>query len=182
MECLILFGILSIPVVAISWRTLFKAKSHGFYRFFAWECIIWLFASCYRFWFDNPFAIAQIFSWIFLIFSGYSVIAGVILLKKVGKPGVGRNEEALYQFEKTSDLVEQGIYKYIRHPLYSSLLFLNWGIFLKNPTVSLFVVAMISSICLYLTAIFDEKECIVFFGDRYKEYMIKTKRFIPFVF
>lgn len=182
MERLILFGVLSTPVIAVSWRALFSGKSHGFYRFFAWECIVWLLVSNYRFWFTDPFSINQIFSWLLLFFSIYSVIAGVILLKKVGKPGANRDEETLYQFEKTSDLVELGIYKYIRHPLYSSLLFLAWGIFMKNPTTSLFIVAMLSSVCLYLTAIFDEKECLVFFGDRYKEYMKRTKRFIPFIF
>lgn len=181
MERFILFGVLSMPLIGLSWRTLFNYKSHGFYRFFSWECIIWLLVSNYRFWFDNPFSLKQIFSWIFLLFSGYLIITGVILLKKIGKPGAKRDEETLYQFEKTSDLVEQGIYKYIRHPLYSSLLFLNWGIFMKNPTVSLFIVAMLSSVCLYLTAIFDEKECLIFFGDRYRVYMKRTKRFIPFI-
>ena len=35
--------ILSFPVIILSWRTLFSVKSHGFYRFFSWECIIWIF-------------------------------------------------------------------------------------------------------------------------------------------
>jgi hypothetical protein len=49
---IILFGILSLPVIIISWRTLFNIKSHGFYRFIGWECIIWLFVHNYTFWFD----------------------------------------------------------------------------------------------------------------------------------
>lgn len=182
METILLFGILSIPVIALSWRTLFNVKSHGFYRFFSWECIIWLFANCYKYWFANPFSILQIISWISLIVSGYLVIAGVVMLRKIGKPEKSRDGKSLYQFEKTSELVDGGIYKYVRHPLYSSLLFLTWGILLKNPTVSLTIIALLSSIFLYITALFDEWECLKFFGEKYREYMKRSKRFIPLVF
>jgi protein-S-isoprenylcysteine O-methyltransferase Ste14 len=181
MENLIVFGILSLPIVILSWRTLFKVSTHGFYRFFSWECIAWLLASNYRFWFENAFSIRQIVSWIFLFLGAYLVIAGVIWLKKAGKPAKTRAEEALFEFEKTSELVDTGIFKYIRHPLYSSLIFLTWGIFLKNPTTQLFIVSVLSTVFLYFTAIFDEKECIKYFGDKYWGYMKHTKRFIPFL-
>jgi len=181
MQSLILFGILSIPVIIFSWRTLLNIKSHGFYRFFSWECIVWLTVSNYKYWFDNPFSLKQVFSWILLFIGAYLVIAGIILIKKVGKPSKGRGEQVLYEFEKTTELIDTGIFGYIRHPLYSSLLFLTWGIFFKNTTLLLFFVAATSSVFLYLTAIFDEKECTAFFGEKYREYMKRTKMFIPFV-
>jgi protein-S-isoprenylcysteine O-methyltransferase Ste14 len=181
MQSVIAFGILSLPIVMLSWRTLFKVRSHGFYRFFSWECIIWLLVCNLEYWFDEPGSLKQLISWFLLFFSVYLVLSGVILLKKLGKPDMGRDEKALYQFEKTSELIESGIYKYIRHPLYSSLLFLTWGIFLKHTTGSLFLVSLISTAFLFLTAKFDEKECIVFFGGKYKEYMKRTKMFVPFV-
>lgn len=155
MENWILFALLSIPVIILSWRTLFNEKSHGFYRFFSWECIVWLFSSNYSFWFDNPFGVSQLFSWSFLLIAVYLAVAGVVLLKTIGKPKKDRKENSLFQFEKTSELVDRGIFKYIRHPLYSSLLFLTWGIFLKNTTGLLFVVAMLSTVFLYFTAISD---------------------------
>jgi protein-S-isoprenylcysteine O-methyltransferase Ste14 len=178
---LIIFGILSLPVITISWRTLFNIKSHGFYRFISWECIIWLFAHNWKFWFYNPISLNQIFSWLFLISSGYLVIAGVIMMRKKGRQDQIRNEETLYQFEKTTDLIASGIFKYIRHQLYSSLIFLTWGIFFKNTTIALLIVALFSTLFLYLTAIFEEKECINYFGVKYKEYMRRSKRFIPFI-
>jgi protein-S-isoprenylcysteine O-methyltransferase Ste14 len=182
MNKLLLFGLLSIPVIGFSWRTLFSLKSHGFYRFFSWECIIWLLVSNYSWWFVDPFSLKQVFSWIFLIYGTYLVIAGVIMLRKMGKSENSRNDESLYQFERTTELVDTGIYKYIRHPLYSSLVFLTWGIFLKNTTIVLLIVAMLSTIFLYFTARFDEKECIGYFGDKYSVYMKRSKMFIPFIF
>lgn len=178
---LIIFGILSLPVIIISWRALFNIKSHGFYRFLSWECILLLFANNYKYWFDYPFSVNQIISWVLLFISGYLVIAGVLLMKKIGKPEENRNEKILYQFEKTTQLIDTGIFKFIRHPLYSSLIFLTWGIFFKNPTLELLGVALLSTLFLYFTAIFDEKECIIFFGDKYREYMKRSKMFIPFI-
>ncbi len=177
----IIFGILSIPVIIISWRTLFSLRSHGFYRFLSWECILWLFASNYRYWFIDPFSVRQVFSWIFLFISGYTVIAGAVLLKRKGRPGRESTQKALYRFEKTSQLVDTGIFKYIRHPLYSSLLFLTWGIFLKHITVPLIIISVLSSVFLFITALIDEKECIDYFGNEYRLYMKRTRRFIPFL-
>jgi protein-S-isoprenylcysteine O-methyltransferase Ste14 len=179
---LILFILLSLPVIALSWRTLFRPRSHGFYRFFSWESIIWLFASNYSFWFVHPFSPTQIISWVFLLLSGYLVAAGVIRMKKKGKPGPHREEPALYGFEKTTELVDTGVFRYIRHPLYSSLLFLTWGIFFKHPSGLLFLISLLSTLCLYLTAKAEEKECLRYFGPAYTEYMKHSRMFIPFLF
>ena len=181
MERFILFGALSVPVIIISWRALFSAKNHGFYRFLSWECIVWLFVSNYRYWFKDPFGALQIISWILLIISAYLIISGVLMMKKMGKSSNKRNDNTLYKFEKTTELVDKGIFNYIRHPLYSSLLFLTWGIYCKHLTWLELIVALLSMVFLYLTALNDEKECLKTFGDKYEHYIKRTKRFIPFV-
>jgi protein-S-isoprenylcysteine O-methyltransferase Ste14 len=181
MDKVILFIALSLPVIYLSKRALFDIKSHGFPRFFSWECIIALFVANYKFWFVEPFSVKQVISWILLAVSAYIVVAGVVLLRRASKPGVVRVDEKLFKFEKTTELVTAGIFKYIRHPLYSSLIFLSWGIYFKHPTVIMTLVAMISSVLLWFTAVGDEKECIAYFGDSYRDYMKATKRFIPFV-
>jgi len=181
MEKIIIFLVLSIPVIALSWHTIFNVKSHGFYRFFAWECILWLLVSNYKYWFENPFSILQIVSWLFLFFGAYLVVIGFMEMRKNGKAEKSREADSLYHFEKTTELVDTGIFKYIRHPLYSSLIFLTWGILFKQVTIPLFIVAVGSTVFLYLTSITDEKECIAYFGDKYREYMKRTKQFIPFI-
>ena len=173
---------MSFIILIISWRTVFVPKSHGFPRFFAWIGMAWLFASNYRYWFLNPFAWTQMISWILLIYSTYLVIAGLILIKIIGKPNTSRTEENLFGFEKTTQLIDTGVFKRIRHPLYASLIFVTWGIFLKNPTIILFIITLISSILLYFTSRFDEKECKHYFGSEYENYMKHTKMFIPFIF
>jgi protein-S-isoprenylcysteine O-methyltransferase Ste14 len=184
METIIIFLVLSIPVTIISWRSLFAVKSHGFYRYFAWECILWLIAQNYIYWFTDPFGTVHIISWILLIASIFVLLAGVFKMKKSKHTGGGeaRNDKELFEFEKTSELIDTGIFRYIRHPLYSSLLLLTWGIYLKNATVLLLIISILSSIFLYFTAHYDEAECIKYFGERYVQYRKKTKTFIPFLF
>jgi protein-S-isoprenylcysteine O-methyltransferase Ste14 len=182
MTTYIIFTILSVPVIIISWRTLFDPRSHGFYRFLAWECILWLFAHNYPYWFNDPFSVRQILSWVFLLFSAYIVIAGVVQMKKGGGPGRDSSQKTLYRFEETSLLVDTGIFRYIRHPLYSSLLFLTWGILLKNITVHMLLISIFSTVFLIITALIDERECVDYFGEAYRLYMKRTKRFVPFLF
>ena len=182
MEKLIIFAFLGVFITAISWKNLFKIHSHGFYRYFSWLCIVWLVASDYRYWFDNPFSVHQLISWVFLFIALYLVIAGVIMMKRFGKAEKDKDRTTLYQFEQTTALVDKGIFKYIRHPLYSSLVFLTWGVFFKNMTIELLCISALSTVLLYITARQDEKECIAYFGDKYVEYMKRSKRFVPFVF
>jgi len=78
--------------------------------------------------------------------------------------------------------VTTGIYRYIRHPLYSSLLLLAWGIFFKLPSLVGGILVITATIFLVLTAKADEAECTKFFGPAYQEYMKRTRRFVPHLF
>jgi len=182
----IIWIVLSIPVIIISRRSLLHFKSHGFFRFLAWECILLLIIVNIKYWFTDPFSIAQIFSWIFLFYSLFLLIPAVKLMKKMGKPKESssaiRTDSTLYAFEKTSELIQTGIFKYIRHPMYGSLLFLTWGVCLKNPENTIIIISILSTLFLYVTAGAEEKEDIKYFGEIYKEYAKRTKMFVPFIF
>ena len=93
-----------------------------------------------------------------------------------------REDKTLYRFEKTTRLVETGIYKYIRHPLYGSLIFLTWGIFFKNMNFVLFMFSFHATIFFFFTIRKEEKENIAYFGDNYKSYIKRSKMIIPFIF
>ena len=178
-----IFAIGTAFLIAISWKSLGKPVSHGFYRFFAWEVILVLFLLNVNHWFDNPFAWYQLISWILLLASLIPLAFGVHSLRTRGKPTAQRQgDPSLLAFEKTSQLVTTGIYRYIRHPLYSSLLLLTWGIFFKSPHWLGGLLVLTTTILLFATAKADETECIQFFGKSYTEYMQHTKRFIPFLF
>lgn len=176
------FFIGSAFLIYISRHMLMRPHVHGFYRFFAWECILALILLNLPHWSTNPLSAQQLISWLLLLISIYLVIHGVHLLKVIGKPDLTRPEVDLLAFEKTSQLVTVGIYKYIRHPLYASLMFLAWGAFFKLPSWPGVLLAMTASCFLFLTAKKDEAECLQHFGEAYQTYMQQSKNFIPFLF
>ncbi len=178
---LIIFIVISIALIWISRNALKKPNSHGFYRFFAWECILALVLLNLRVWGLNPLAPNQLLSWFLLIITSWLPIHAFRLLKKIGKPASTRTDTALFEFEKTTSIVSTGAFRYIRHPMYATLLFLGWAAFLKQFSWIGTVLVIAASIFMLLTAMRDEQECLQHFGEPYRAYMQKTKRFIPFV-
>ena len=176
-----IFVILTIIIVIVSRKSLSNILSHGFYRFFAWEFILVLFLLNVEFWFRTPFSLNQIISWILLFSSIFFVVEGYRLLRSKGNSDDVRQEKELYKIEKTTRLVTEGVYGYIRHPLYGSLLFLAWGIFFKSLSILGFFLVLLSSLFLTLTAKIEEKENCHYFGDEYKSYIQRTKMFLPYV-
>ncbi len=118
----------SLVCLLYNWRYLTNPRVHGFYRFFGWIVTLILLVYNLPFWFREPFSPAQIASWMLLLLSITLALDGFILLHMRGKPSGS--------FENTTAIVATGIYKYIRHPLYASLILLSLGIGLKNPTSS----------------------------------------------
>jgi len=179
---LILFMLVSAVILYISQKSLRVAKSHGFFRFFALEVILVLILMNIGLWFTNPFSALQILSWICLTLSLLLLGQGAYLILVAGKPDDRRHDTTLMTFEKTTVVVTSGIYRYIRHPLYSSLLFLAWGTFLKDVTILSSAVVVIATFFLVATAKADEAECIQFFGSAYENYMTHTRMFVPLLF
>ncbi len=171
---LLLFVILSAGIVRFSWAPLHDKSAHGFYRFFAFEAILALVLLNAEHWFRDPFSGLQIASWLLIIVSLCLAIPGFYLLGTVGRPSGS--------FENTSTLVRSGLYRYIRHPLYSSLLWFAWAVFLKDPSTAGIILAMTATAALCATARVEEAENGYKFGDAYTAYVRTTKMFVPFVF
>ncbi len=170
---LTIFLVLSIGLVVWSWKSLRNRQVHGFYRFFAFESVLALITVNAKFWFIEPFSVIQIVSWILLLASILMATQGFYLLHTVGRPKQG--------IEDTTILVNTGIYKYVRHPLYGSLIVLACGALLKDVSflaVSLAILVVGFSVA---TAIVEEKENLTRFGAEYASYMKSTRRFLPFI-
>jgi protein-S-isoprenylcysteine O-methyltransferase Ste14 len=164
----------TICIILFSWFVSLKERRyHGIPRFFAFEGLLLLGLVQQPAWFKDPWAPWHIVSWILLTICTYYVIAAVFFYFRYAAPG--RN------FENSTKLVTTGIYKYIRHPMYASLLILGWGMFFKAFTPASIGLIILITIAIYFTSIIEEKEMTARFGDEYKEYMKRTKRWIPFV-
>lgn len=169
-------------LLIISRQALINPRSHGFYRFFAFEACLIMVVLNMSFWFQNPLSLYQIISWILLITSITMVFLGTLMLKKLGQQKARENSPETYHFENTSVLVKGGIYRFIRHPMYSSLLFLAWGAWLKQITLTTTIMTLVTTAAVFATAKIEEAENLKIFGSKYQTYMKQTRRFIPYIF
>ncbi|MGB2763044.1 MAG: isoprenylcysteine carboxylmethyltransferase family protein [Candidatus Aminicenantaceae bacterium] len=165
-----IFILLSILLLAF---TLSRPHRHRFPRFFAFESLFALVLLNVRSWFRDPLSLSQLISWIFLASSIVLAIHSFRLLRIAGSP-----EEDI---ENTTQLVTMGVYRYIRHPLYCTLLLGGVGAFLKAPSVLGFLLFTFVFIFVFVTAKVEEVGNIERFGDEYLAYMKTTRMFLPFL-
>ncbi len=175
------FVAVSIPIIWVSRRSLRYPTSHGFSRFFAFEAILALIVLNAPYWFRDPFGGRQLVSWLLLSVSLAFVAWGFVLLRRLGGFHPAAEASPAFEWESTGRMVTTGIYHYIRHPMYSSLLLLAWGALLKSVTATTLVLAAGASIALFATAKTEEAENLARFGEEYREYMMRTRRFVPFL-
>ncbi|MGO9776889.1 MAG: methyltransferase family protein [Terracidiphilus sp.] len=180
---ILLFIAASLVILPLSWRPLRDAHSHGFYRFFAFECLIALILLNLPVWWRDPFSWRQLASYLLGVVSIGLAIEGFRLLRVIGRPGPSNIESANLPIENTTTLVTVGVYRWIRHPLYASLLALAWCAWLKDPLRPGSAALMLgTSGFLLATAVAEERENLRRFGAAYADYKRQTRFFIPFVF
>jgi protein-S-isoprenylcysteine O-methyltransferase Ste14 len=180
---LVIFLAASAAILPLSWRSLKDTRTHGFYRFFAFELLLGLILWNAPMWWHDPFCWRQLVSYLLGAASIGLAIEGFRLLRVIGRPSTANVESANLAFENTTTLVTVGAYRWIRHPLYASLLALAWCAYLKNPS-GLASIAMTLGVSGFLlaTAIAEEQENLKRFGAAYADYKKRTRRFIPFIF
>ena len=146
---------------------------YRFPRFFAFESIIGLVLLNTDNWFRNPFSFCQIVSWFFLVSSFCLALHGFRILRAAGIPKD--------DIEETTRLVTIGAYRYIRHPLYCSLLLGGVGAFLKEPSYLGLLLFLILAGFVFWTGKVEEDESLKKSDEQYCVYMETTKMFIPFL-
>jgi protein-S-isoprenylcysteine O-methyltransferase Ste14 len=173
----------SAVITKLSWRSLRSLRSHGFYRFFAFELLLALVVLDIPIWFDDPSSPRQLVSYFLGVASIALAVEGFRLLRVVGKPSPTASKGTNLSFENTTALVTAGVYRFIRHPLYASLLALGWCAYLKKPLgIANLLLALGATVFLIATATVEEKENLRRFGAAYATYMKSTRRFVPFLY
>lgn len=84
------------------------------------------------------------------------------------------------KMKENAKLITTGIYGYIRHPMYLSVLLMMLGFFVSSPSIIEAILLILLTIVLVLKA--KKEEAI--WSDETQEYLSykkKTKLFIPFI-
>lgn len=173
---------LSILLALFSRNSLSNPQCHGFYRFFVFISIAGLLVVNSSHWLAEILSPLQLLSNLLLLLSILFVSWGLYLLKEKGGHRDGSINAENFDFENTGELITSGIYQYIRHPMYSSLLLLTWGALLKNIDPLTLGLTVFSTVSLALAIKAEERENQAFFGEAYQRYMQYSKKVIPFIY
>lgn len=79
-------------------------------------------------------------------------------------------------------VIDRGAYRWVRHPSYSGGILMLTGIGIALANWGSVVVLVIAAVAVYSYRVFAEERALVeTIGEPYREYIARTKRFVPFV-
>lgn len=117
--------------------------------------------------------------WIYLtlFLQGVAVIAAVLTISHTGAMTFLGLTQMLNPAAAPERLVTDGLYRYIRHPLYTLALLIIW----LTPVLTWNILALNLGISAYLWvgSIFEERKLARQFGPAYESYKQRTPRLLP---
>jgi protein-S-isoprenylcysteine O-methyltransferase Ste14 len=125
--------------------------------------------------FDRPFRPS--IAWL-----GIAAMATALWLFRRSHADLGRNWSISLQVREQHALVKTGVYRLIRHPMYSSFFLLGIAQMLLLPNWFAGASGIAGAGLLFAFRVRREEQMMLeSFGDDYRAYMAQTKRIIPWI-
>ena len=77
-----------------------------------------------------------------------------------------------------AELVQTGVFKYSRHPMYLGIMIMYLGLAISSLSIAAFLLLVVIFFFYNYLASYEEKQLIAFFGESYRDYMKKTRRWL----
>jgi protein-S-isoprenylcysteine O-methyltransferase Ste14 len=124
---------------------------------------------------DRPFIPA--IAWLGLV-----PLIGALWLFRRSHVDLGRNWSITLQVRDRHVLVKTGVYRLIRHPMYSSFFLLGLTQMLLLPNWLTGVSGVLGAGVLFTFRVLrEERMMLESFGEQYRDYMTHTKRIVPWI-
>jgi protein-S-isoprenylcysteine O-methyltransferase Ste14 len=119
----------------------------------------------------------------FLAWLGALVLVAALVLFRLTHKQLGRNWSITLETRDQHKLVTDGLYSWVRHPMYSSfiLMALAQALLLQN-TIAGPIGLVAIAILFFLRVPREERVMVETFGEEYRDYMGRTARIIPWVY
>ncbi len=135
---------------------------------------------------ENTLLISQKFPlWDSVIISyiGFILYITGALVIFVARVQLGRFGTAELSIEEDHQLFTEGVYKYIRNPMYSGGLIATIGFCLVFRCIITLIIMFIYTFLIYRMRIIEEERILLEkFGKEFEEYKRNTKRLFPFLY
>jgi protein-S-isoprenylcysteine O-methyltransferase Ste14 len=118
-----------------------------------------------------------------LAWLGIAALAAALWLFWRSHADLGRNWSATLKLRESHSLVTDGVYREIRHPMYSSFLLLGLAQALLLPNWLAGLSGIVAAALLFALRVDREEKMMgEMFGAQYSAYMGRTKRLIPWLY
>ncbi len=104
----------------------------------------------------------------FSYFLGYLIIIVALIILLVAIKDLGRNLSPFPRPINNSNLVTTGIYRFIRHPMYYSLIFISFGVFITKLSIYYLLLATSISLIIKLKIALEEQ----YLNNKFKNYLL----------
>ncbi|MFX0004094.1 MAG: methyltransferase family protein [Candidatus Hodarchaeota archaeon] len=136
--------------------------------------------------FENTLLISKIIPFwdnIFISYLGFILYLIGALVVLIARVQLGRFGTAELSTQEDHQLFTQGVYKYIRNPMYSGGLIATIGFCLVFRCIITLIIMFTYTFLIYRMRIFEEEKILQNkFGKEYEDYKKKTKKLIPFLY
>lgn len=127
------------------------------------------------------------FQWTPLTVAGVLLIVSALALRTVSRSALNRAGfrqlgSTRLQVVEGQRLITDGVYAYVRHPLYLGDLLRNYGIAMVTSSLYGLLFMLAANLLLVARIGMEEDMLLGAFGDEYRDYMKRTKRLIPFIY
>jgi len=104
----------------------------------------------------------------FSYFVGFLIIIIAFIILLVAIKDLGRNLSPFPRPLKKSNLVTTGIYRFIRHPMYYSLIFISFGVFLINLSIYYLFLSISLALIIKFKIALEEQ----YLNNKFKSYLL----------
>jgi protein-S-isoprenylcysteine O-methyltransferase Ste14 len=127
------------------------------------------------------------FRWTPLTVAGVLFIAAALTLRTISRAALNRAGfkqlgSTRLQIVEGQRLITDGVYAYVRHPLYLGDLLRNYGIAMVTSSMYGLLFMLAANLLLMARIRMEEEMLLGAFGDEYRDYVKRTRRLIPFVY
>lgn len=125
--------------------------------------------------------VAMLPDWVF--YPGIALVVIGVIVRQWAILVLGRFFTMAVGVQKNQKVVDNGPYRFIRHPSYLGLFFIIIGLGLAlHSLVGILVLLVLNGLAFGYRIHVEEKALVSELGDDYVSYMERTKRLIPFIF
>ena len=99
---------------------------------------------------------------------GFLIIIIAFIIMLVAIKDLGRNLSPLPRPIKNSNLVTKGIYRFTRHPMYYSLIFISFGVFITKLSIYYLFLSLSLAIIIKFKIALEEQ----YLNNKFKNYLL----------